>query len=75
MEYDLTISVIAGGSVTEPGEGTFTYDTGTVVSLNATAEGLVPSQFAGAYKGLPYGSFRHVNRLLINVLQVFLHID
>jgi len=38
-------------------------------------EGLVPSQFAGAYKGLPYGSFRHVNRLLINVLQVFLHIN
>ena len=38
-------------------------------------EGLVPSQFVGAYKGFHYGSFRHVNKLLINILQVFLHID
>ena len=33
--YDLTISSTAGGSVTTPGEGTFIYDTGTVVSLVA----------------------------------------
>jgi uncharacterized repeat protein (TIGR02543 family) len=35
-EYDLTISSTAGGSVTLPGEGAFTYDAGTVVSLAAT---------------------------------------
>jgi uncharacterized repeat protein (TIGR02543 family) len=33
--YDLTISSTAGGSVTLPGEGAFTYDAGTVVSLTA----------------------------------------
>jgi hypothetical protein len=32
----LTISSTAGGSVTTPGEGTFTYDAGTVVDLVAT---------------------------------------
>ncbi|MDH4269588.1 MAG: S8 family serine peptidase, partial [Dehalococcoidia bacterium] len=37
-EYDLTISSTAGGSVTNPGEGTFTYDEGTVVNLMAKAE-------------------------------------
>jgi hypothetical protein len=35
-EYELTISSTAGGSVTTPGEGTFTYDAGTLVSLAAT---------------------------------------
>lgn len=35
--YSLTISSSAGGSVTRPGEGTFTYDAGTVVSLTATS--------------------------------------
>jgi Leucine-rich repeat (LRR) protein len=35
-EYELTISSTAGGSVTNPGEGTFTYDAGTLVSLAAT---------------------------------------
>ena len=35
--YDLTISSTAGGSVTTPGEGAFTYDGGTVVNLVATA--------------------------------------
>jgi hypothetical protein len=35
--YDLTISSTAGGSVTTPGVGTFTYDGGTVVNLVATA--------------------------------------
>jgi len=39
-EYTLTISSTAGGSVTTPGEGTFTYDEGTVVALVAEpAEG------------------------------------
>ena len=36
--YDLTISSTAGGSVTIPGEGTSTYDEGTVVNLTAEAE-------------------------------------
>jgi preprotein translocase subunit YajC len=35
--YDLTISNTAGGSVTTPGAGTFSYDEGTVVNLVATA--------------------------------------
>lgn len=35
-ELSLTISSTAGGSVTTPGEGTSTYDTGTLVSLVAT---------------------------------------
>jgi preprotein translocase subunit YajC len=37
-EYDLTTSSTAGGSVTVPGEGTFTYYDGTVVNLVATAD-------------------------------------
>ena len=36
--YDLTISSTAGGSVTTPGEGTSTYDEGTVVNLVATPD-------------------------------------
>jgi uncharacterized repeat protein (TIGR02543 family) len=36
-EYDLTTSSTSGGSVTVPGEGTFTYYDGTVVNLVATA--------------------------------------
>jgi preprotein translocase subunit YajC len=36
--YDLTISSTAGGSVTTPGEGTFTYGEGTVVDLAAEAD-------------------------------------
>jgi len=36
--YDLTISSSAGGSVTTPGEGTFTHNAGTVVDLVARAE-------------------------------------
>jgi hypothetical protein len=36
-EYDLTTSSTTGGSVTVPGEGTFTYYDGTVVNLVATA--------------------------------------
>jgi len=36
--YELTISSTEGGEVTSPGEGTFTYDEGTVVDLVAKAE-------------------------------------
>jgi len=35
---DLSINSTGGGSVTEPGEGTFTYDEGTVVDLVATPD-------------------------------------
>jgi uncharacterized protein YkwD len=34
-QYSLTISSTTGGSVTLPGEGTFAYDDGTVISLAA----------------------------------------
>ena len=37
-EYTLTISSTAGGSVTNPGEGTFAYDDGTLVNLVAEPE-------------------------------------
>jgi len=37
-QYDLTISSTEGGSITKPGEDTFTYDEGTVVDLIAEAE-------------------------------------
>jgi hypothetical protein len=36
--YDLTISSTAGGSVTEPGEGTFTYEEGAMVDLRVAVE-------------------------------------
>ena len=36
--YEITISSSAGGSVTTPGEGTFTYVAGTVVELVARAD-------------------------------------
>jgi hypothetical protein len=39
VQYNLTISSTEGGQVTTPGEGAFTYDEGTVVSLVAHAEG------------------------------------
>ena len=35
VRYDLTIASTSGGSVTTPGEGTFTYNEGTVVRLVA----------------------------------------
>jgi uncharacterized repeat protein (TIGR02543 family) len=38
-QYSLTIYSSAGGSVTTPGEGTFIYDSGTVVNLVATPAG------------------------------------
>jgi hypothetical protein len=37
--YTLTIASTAGGLVTTPGEGVFTYDEGTVVNLVAEADG------------------------------------
>jgi len=36
VQYDLTISSTTGGSVTTPGEGTFSYDAGEEVSLVAS---------------------------------------
>jgi len=36
--YQLTISSASGGSVITPGQGTFTYNRGTVVQLVATPE-------------------------------------
>jgi len=38
VEYDFTIDSTAGGAVTTPSEGTFTYDEGEVVNLVAEAE-------------------------------------
>jgi len=37
-KYALTVSSTTGGNVTTPGEGTFTYDSGTVVNLVATPD-------------------------------------
>ncbi len=36
--YTLTINSTDGGSVTTPGEGTYSYDDGTLVTLTATAD-------------------------------------
>jgi serine protease len=38
QEYVLSVSSTAGGSVSNPGEGTFTFEEGTVVELVAVAE-------------------------------------
>lgn len=38
VQYNLTISSTDGGSVTAPGEGTFTYDEATVINLIAEAD-------------------------------------
>jgi len=38
VQYSLTTSSTSGGSVTVPGEGTFTYDAGRVLDLVATAD-------------------------------------
>ena len=38
VQYDLTTSSTGGGSVTEPSEGVFPYDEGTVVDLVATPD-------------------------------------
>jgi hypothetical protein len=37
-QYTLTISSTDGGNVTDPGEGTFTYDAGDVINLVATPD-------------------------------------
>jgi uncharacterized repeat protein (TIGR02543 family) len=37
-QYDLTVSSTVGGEVTNPGEGVFSYEEGTVISLVATSE-------------------------------------
>ena len=44
LQYNLSISSTAGGCVVEPGEGTFTYDKGTVVDLMVAVEES-PSRF------------------------------
>ncbi|MEF8873888.1 MAG: hypothetical protein V5A88_04360 [Candidatus Thermoplasmatota archaeon] len=36
--YDLTVDSTEGGSVTEPGEGTYTYDSGETVQLEAVPD-------------------------------------
>jgi len=41
--YTLTITSTSGGSVAEPGEGTFTYDAGAVVNLVAAVEETDPA--------------------------------
>lgn len=47
-QYSLTIESSADGSVTTPGEDTFDYDTGTVVSLEAVAsEGFEFTEWTG----------------------------
>jgi hypothetical protein len=47
-QYDLTISSVAGGTVTTPGVGVFTYDTGTAVNLVASpSEGYYFAYWAG----------------------------
>ena len=38
VHYELSISSTTGGSVTTPGEGTFTYEQGTLVDLAAQSE-------------------------------------
>ncbi len=38
VEYNLTLSSTSGGSVTTPGEGAYTYEGGTVVTLVAVAD-------------------------------------
>jgi uncharacterized repeat protein (TIGR02543 family) len=38
IEYDLTIFSTDGGSVTDPGEGVYTYGAGTLVALAAVAD-------------------------------------
>ena len=42
MHYTLTITSTAGGTVTTPGVGTFTYEAGTVVNLVATPSCWLP---------------------------------
>ena len=55
--YNLAITSTAGGSVTTPGEGTRTYDAGTVVDLVATPD--AGYQFANWTGNV--GAIAHVN--------------
>jgi hypothetical protein len=62
-QYDLTISSMEGGSVTTPGEGTFTYDAGTVVDLVAEADdGYLFVEWAG-----DVGTIADVNAAATNI--------
>ena len=52
-KYNLTISSTVGGNVTTPGEGTFTYDAGTVVNAVAVrASGYRFLHWAGDVEGI-----------------------
>jgi hypothetical protein len=62
-QYSLTICSTAGGSVTTPGQGTFTYDAGTVVGLVAEAE--EGYEFAG-WTG-DVGSIADINAASTNI--------
>jgi len=63
VNYDLTISSTEGGSVTEPGEGNFTYDDGEIVDLVATsAEGYRFDEWTG-----DVGTIDDVNAAATNI--------
>jgi len=52
VQYHLTVSSSDGGSVTAPGEGSFTYDAGALVSLVATpASGYTFDRWSGSTSG------------------------
>ena len=62
-EYDLTISSTKEGSVTTPGEGTFTYDGGTVLDLVAEAdEGYLFDEWTG-----DVGTIANVNAAITTI--------
>jgi len=62
-EYDLTISSTEGGSVTTPGERTFTYDGGTVLDLVAEAdEGYLFDEWTG-----DVGTIANVNAAITTI--------
>jgi len=53
VEYELTIESTEGGSVVEPGEGTFDYEEGKVVELEAAAdEGYVFVEWTGEVENI-----------------------
>jgi ribosomal protein L21E len=63
VQYRLAIFSTAGGSVTTPGEGSFTYDTGTVVNLVATpASGYKFNKWTG-----DVGTIANVNAASTNI--------
>jgi len=63
IQYRLAIFSTAGGSVTTPGEGSFTYDTGTVVNLVATpASGYKFNKWTG-----DVGTIANVNAASTNI--------